>query len=78
MANQIISEKATSEKVITVLAVEKMTRNKIMLGDPADRNAFLNVIYIKKGIFDDRILDAIRVTIEPIYDLESQDLSNPL
>ena len=72
-AEKIFTDQETGdvEKIVTVLTSSGHTsKNKIRYGSMGDRDAFLNLIYFKKGVFVDRLLEGLRITIEPIYDKE--------
>lgn len=47
-----------------------LSKNKIRFGWNSNRDLVLNMVYLKKGVFADRLLEGIHITVTPIYKKE--------
>ena len=56
---------------VVLMADGHISKNKIRFGASGDGDAFLNIVYVRKGILDDRLIEGLRITIEPIYDRDN-------
>ncbi len=61
---------------IVMLPDGHVSKNKIRFGSSRDSEVFVNILYIKKGVISDRLVEGLHITINPIYTKEGLKLSH--